>query len=90
MRQCFPKCVPRILLSQDLNKYIGKVTSREFEKQGVARIPSLIIFQSFEYTNMHWSPWYEVTDRVSQNVNEGQFGRPSEEANFPCHATGSL
>lgn len=74
MRQCFPKCVPRALSSQDLNKYICKMTSKEFEKQGVAWIALLIIFQSFEYTNMHWSPWYEVTDRVSQSVNEDQFG----------------
>lgn len=56
MRQSFPKCVPRALSSPDLNKYICKVTSKEFEKQGVARIALLIIFQSFEYTNMHWSP----------------------------------
>ena len=76
MRQCFPKCVPQTLLSQDVNKYIGKVTSKEFEKQGVTWVSSLVICQSFEYPNMRWSPWYEIVDTVSQNVNEGQVGRP--------------
>lgn len=48
MRQCFPKCVPQTLLPQDVNKYICKVTSKEFEKQGVAWISSLVIFLGFE------------------------------------------
>lgn len=74
MRQCFPKCVPQTLLSQDVNKYICKVTSKEFEKQGVARISSLVIFLGFEYTSTHWSPRdEEIPGRGSQNVNERQF-----------------
>lgn len=54
MRQCFPKCVP-----QDVNKYIGKGTSKKFAKQCVAHNSgsfAIAIFQIFKYANMHWSP----------------------------------
>lgn len=32
VRQCFPKRVPQTVLTEDISKYTGKVTSKEIEK----------------------------------------------------------